>query len=183
MLRLFTGLGLAAALGGGIGCNGANGGTGTPASNADESWADVHPPASIDITSCASVVDDASTSAMDACISCCDTSGYDVSSFINQGHCTCAHQTPEDQTTCATKTATDTQCFACCQAAGYQIQGWIGGDTPSCSCDARTDAAVCQSTLTRSDPADQCALCCLNHGFLSDMYVGIGKPECSCAAP
>jgi hypothetical protein len=171
----------------GIGCSGDDSGNGNVGGNGcpNENWADVHPPASIDIASCASIVDDGSggLTALNRCSECCNPKGYQVSGFINQGKCTCANPTPSDTTTCAAAIADGAACSDCCQTANYLMSLWVGGDAASCSCDGRTDASICKNTLSCADPADQCSLCCLNHGFISDIYVGYGTRECSCAAP
>jgi hypothetical protein len=174
-----TAFGLSAALCFGTACSSSDN-----ANNGGDGGGSVHPAASIDITSCASVVNANDTSSMDACSSCCTTNGFDVSGFINLGHCTCAHASEPDSVTCANNTASSSDCSNCCSAASYYGSSWWQVDTSaSCSCSNKHDESICASTLTADDAADQCAICCLNHGFISDAYIGVGVPQCSCIAP
>jgi hypothetical protein len=164
-----------------LGCSGSSGNSGSSSSSGDESWANVHPPASIDIKSCYSIVDDSSDSVWDECGACCSTNGFSASGFINQDHCTCGKS---EEMACPTKVTTGDECSTCCQDRGYEIHMWASlGTTTSCTCAGKSDSQICAIALTRKDPSDQCGLCCLNNGFLASQYSAIGTPDCTCVAP
>jgi hypothetical protein len=181
MLVSRIGVGLAAALALASGCSDGGGAATTPESNQSESWADLDPPANVDIAVCSSIIDDGDAARVSECYDCCSTNGFGSSTFINQGQCTCAEVRPPDPTTCAASTGDSQQCLNCCQAAGYLWSDYTGSDTPTCTCDMLNDPTSCESTVTRVKPADQCALCCLNHGFITAGYTAAEEPECACS--
>lgn len=159
----------------------ADGGGAKTEDNVDENWADVHPPDNVSITACTTIVDDGTMAGIESCGACCTAADYALSSFINQGTCTCALAMPPNAATCSAKTADSQVCNNCCLAAGFGWSDYLGGTAPSCSCDMLTDTTSCKSTVTRTEPADQCALCCLNHGFINATYTATGAPECACS--
>lgn len=176
-----VGMGLAFALAIGVGCDDDKSNATQVEPNLDERWADVHPPDSVDISVCVSILDDGAPSRVSECYDCCVANGYGIGSFINQSQCTCAETMLPDTNACATKTADSQECNNCCLAASYQWSDYLPGDSPSCTCDMKNDKTSCKNTVTRTEPASQCALCCLNHGFINAAYTALGEPECGCS--
>src|SRR5690606_3318001 len=148
-------------------------------------WSQLDPPEHIDIESCFHITDDGSGQISEACTSCCQSAGFSASSTLNDDHCTCGTNPPDDrETVCAAHASGSTSepCATCCSEAGFSGYSWVGGSGASsqCACRGTVDRSVCASALAHSAPSEACFYCCLQNGFLSAGYVGIGERECSC---
>lgn len=140
----------------------------------------VNPPANINITLCASIVQSSDPN-LNQCEACCTAGGYSVSSYINGSHCTCANpQNDADAgaAVCADQIADSNACSTCCINAGYMDTSWVGN--LSCQCGNKHDATICKGTLTEPQPDVACDCCCLNNGYPSDVYMAIIAPTCNC---
>ena len=141
---------------------------------------ELSPPPYIDISRCASVVDDGTPTAITDCIGCCQEGGFLASSFINDHQCTCANlPNTTDPVTCAMALGNVTECGTCCQNAGYTRWSW---SSSSCSCLGQPDdQETCAATVGLVDPERACSICCLNHGYLAAGYFDLA-PSCTCTA-
>jgi hypothetical protein len=138
-----------------------------------------NPPAYIDVTLCAALVDDKTTARGAECATCCQKGGHSHYSFACGGHCTCASPPlVSDTATCATEVASSNACSTCCLNAGYHMSAW---NSTACTCQGqRDDGQICAATLDAPDPTKACPDCCLDHGYLNVTYFGLTR-QCTCS--
>jgi hypothetical protein len=135
----------------------------------------LHPPSNINLSSCASVLEDDQTDGA-ACTICCTAQGFSMSRFYG-GACVCGN--PMDgagATVCSAQNASADVCDACCTGANYAGANWDG----SCACDTKTDVTVCPSSPADTAPDASCDSCCLNHGYIGDIYSDFPASVCNC---
>ncbi|MFC1641648.1 hypothetical protein ACFL5O_03010 [Myxococcota bacterium] len=140
---------------------------------------DVQPPDYIDVTACASIVDDDAHTRNTDCIACCQQHGFGHNSFICDSRCTCGNLPSRDnQVVCETAAGTTETCDACCAQEGFSRSRWAS--TGSCSCIGKPDPTVCAGASLEPEPSRACSNCCLEHGYLSVGYSALGS-TCTCS--
>lgn len=139
----------------------------------------LHPPASIDLTVCASVTGGEFDSAtLQACGTCCSNASFEAAT-IYANKCVCGH-VMNDEDVC--KTQPEAACGPCCTSASYSGSSFVGDPGSStCACQRKFDDKVCAPALSASDPDSACEVCCLTNGYLGEEFIGIGTPECDCS--
>lgn len=168
-----------------LGCGSSSSGDDSNGDGSGIDWSTVNPPPNIDISSCFHLTYE-NDPKLEACSACCETAGFSSASSLNDDHCTCGTNPPDDRDTVCAAMASETSfepCSTCCETAGYNGSVWLGGTAPSCSCHGRTDRVVCAASLAHESPDEACFYCCLDSGFLSAFYAGIGDRECGCITP
>lgn len=124
----------------------------------------VHPPATVDLVSCASIVDSSADFASQ-CSSCCTGKSF-VNHALFDGKCVCGSPKEAGATPCAAQ-ADLFACTTCCSEAGYRNSNVNLTVANSCRCYSHYSDEICSQAVTDSTPRNACAVCCINAGYIN----------------
>lgn len=127
-------------------------------------YLNVHPPATVDLVSCANVVE-ASADFASQCSSCCTQKNF-MSHALFDGKCVCGSPKEAGATPCASR-ADLFECTDCCVEAGYRNSHVNLTVANSCLCYSHYNTGVCSQALTDAFPRNACAVCCINAGYIN----------------
>jgi hypothetical protein len=124
----------------------------------------VSPPATVDLVSCATIVE-SSADFGSQCSTCCTGKDF-VNYALFDGKCACGSPEASGATLCASMPGL-LECTTCCGEAEYRYSHVNVSVANSCRCYSLYDAAICALAVTDSTPRNACAVCCINAGFIN----------------
>jgi hypothetical protein len=124
----------------------------------------VHPPATVDLVSCANIVEGVADFGSQ-CASCCTGKDF-INHTLFDGKCVCGSPEGSGAKLCASMPAL-VECTTCCVDAGYRNSHVNLTVANSCQCYSHYNTEICRSATIDMNPRNSCAVCCINAGYIN----------------